>query len=145
LGDFQAIELPTEAEEIWRYSRISEIDIGRFAPVTAGAPSGTDAPRPLDDVLAAIGDRAGLLVTNNGTVTRNDLEVDGVEVRPLDDGVGAVSGEPDAFVTMNATYGTQPMLVRVARGTAIERPIVILHWIDRDGAAVFPPHRDRGR
>ncbi|MGH8977889.1 MAG: hypothetical protein ACRDV7_07420, partial [Acidimicrobiia bacterium] len=38
---FAAMTLPTPQEEIWRYSRIGELDLDRFRPMTAeelGAP-----------------------------------------------------------------------------------------------------------
>ena len=38
---FAAAPLPTEAEEIWRYSRIGALDLDAFAPVT-----GDDGPVP---------------------------------------------------------------------------------------------------
>src|SRR5947199_10798426 len=56
--------LPTEAEEIWRYSRISDLDLGAYTPaVEAG---GDGIPAEIDALLASIGDRAGLAVTRNG-------------------------------------------------------------------------------
>ncbi len=34
---FVSSELPRESEEIWRYSRIDELDLDRYAPVRPGA------------------------------------------------------------------------------------------------------------
>ena len=47
LDRFDDVGLPTEAEEIWRYSRISQLDLDQYAPVDGdgerGMPSGADA------------------------------------------------------------------------------------------------------
>src|SRR3954463_9224155 len=61
-------ELPTEAEEIWRYSRISELDLGAYAPATAATVDGAGAgvPAGVESLLAAIGPRSALAVTRNG-------------------------------------------------------------------------------
>src|SRR5207248_3882124 len=61
-----AIGLPSEAEEVWRYSRISALDLGAYAPLPPdGAPGVPDAVGP---ALAATGERAGLLVPRDGRV-----------------------------------------------------------------------------
>jgi Fe-S cluster assembly protein SufD len=61
---FEAVELPTAAEEIWRYSRIGELDLARYTPgratTTVDGPAeliaedgeGFDAPPP--DVFAEL-------------------------------------------------------------------------------------------
>ena len=40
-----ALPWPSPDDEVWRYSRIAELDLERFAPATDGAASPT-APRP---------------------------------------------------------------------------------------------------
>jgi Fe-S cluster assembly protein SufD len=52
--------------------------------------------------------------------------------------VGEIAGEPDAFVTLNAACLSGPLRVRVAKGHVIADPVVVVHWVDADGAAVFP-------
>jgi Fe-S cluster assembly protein SufD len=52
--------------------------------------------------------------------------------------VGDVAGEPDALVALNEAFMSGPLTVRVARGTIVERPIVVVHWIDEPNGAVFP-------
>jgi Fe-S cluster assembly protein SufD len=147
-------ELPTEAEEVWRYSRVSDVDMSRFAPVAAGpdgaaAASGSrDVPPEVDRLLEAVGARAALLLTRNGRIAAVDLGDEAaaakLELGPLGEvgtdngGLGAVAGESDAFVTMNAAFTAEPIVIRVPRGVVLEQPIVVVHWIDADGAAVFP-------
>src|SRR5262249_53048317 len=139
LGPFEATELPTEAEEIWRYSRISEIDLARFRPAEPVERVDRTLPPDVTPLLQAIGERSGLLVTRNGQVVTT--EAGGrFELGPLGDRelLGAVAGEPDAFVTMNARYAIDATTVRVPDGVLVEQPIVLVHWIDKDGTAAFP-------
>lgn len=42
---FAATGLPTTEEEVWRYSRVDELDLGRFTPAAEGGP-GPRPPRP---------------------------------------------------------------------------------------------------
>ena len=37
---FEEGPLPTEADEIWRYSRVGELEPGAWTPATAPSPSG---------------------------------------------------------------------------------------------------------
>src|ERR1700738_1861222 len=62
---FDHAALPTDAEEVWRYSRIGELDLDRYRPVSQGAGS-TGIPPAVAGPLAAIGPRSGLVVLGNG-------------------------------------------------------------------------------
>ena len=44
----------------------------------------------------------------------------------------------DAFTELNTAFTTSAALVRVPKGVVVERPIVVAHWIDAEGAALFP-------
>jgi Fe-S cluster assembly protein SufD len=139
LGPFEPAELPTEAEEIWRYSRISEIDLARFTPAERVEPVDATVPPEVMPLLQAIGARAGLLVTRNGHGVTS--EIGGrFELGPVGDLdlLGAVAGEPDAFVAMNARLAVDATVVRIPDGALVEQPIVLVHWIDQDGVAAFP-------
>src|SRR5215510_7715604 len=80
------VEWPTEREEIWRYSRIGELDLSKFRPVPPeqmGEPG--DEPAPGGGPIAAeAGERSGLVVVRNGRVVHHkldaDLEAKGVKV-----------------------------------------------------------------
>src|SRR5205823_13683535 len=65
---FVAAELPTEAEEIWRYSRISELDLDTYAPADTSGPAPEGVPPAVAALLEADGDRAGLIVVVNGRI-----------------------------------------------------------------------------
>src|SRR5436305_6249349 len=133
LERFDDTGLPTEAEGIWRYSRISELDLDAYTPVADGK-----AGIP-DDVRAgveAVGPHAGLIVMSNGSVVHVGLDPDlaarGVEVGDVleaadgDDLLGSVAAtSTDAFTELATAFVAGGALVRVPRGVTIEQPIVV--------------------
>ncbi len=154
---FRAADPPTEAQEVWRYSRIDELDLDAYSPLTPGtgdrlvdgAGLGSELPPALEAVAAAVGERAGLVVVHNGRVVRTELQPAlaerGVLLGTLDDDpaggedlVGSVAAAPDFFVDLNTALMADVVTVRVPRGVAVERPVLVLHWVDAAGSAVFP-------
>ena len=67
-------ELPTEAEEVWRYSRIGELDLDAYSPLAPDVATDSGVPEPLERVLAVAGARAGLVVLRNGRVAHLELD-----------------------------------------------------------------------
>ena len=129
-----ASAMPSVEEELWRYTPIGQLDLGRYQLATdAGAQSPTPIPGH-----CAIAD------TSNGWLCGMELAPEtaaqGVEVRPLgeSDAELAASVDVDLFAVMNAAFSVEPVLVRVPPGVSVEGPIVVRHWIDAEGAAVFP-------
>jgi Fe-S cluster assembly protein SufD len=147
---FEAANLPTEAEEVWRYSRIDELDLDRFDPPPAEPAASLDPlPGPLRSLLDAVGPRAGVVVVRNGRIVLAELEP-GLAERGVVVGSAAgvpdaadLMGEasepaPDAYVELATAFAADPVLVRVPAGLAVERPVVVLHWADAEGGATFP-------
>jgi Fe-S cluster assembly protein SufD len=144
---FAGTPLPTDAEEVWRYSRIAELDLERFGPARQPT-DGAGVPDTLQPVLDAVGERAGLLVVRDGVVVVRELDpalaARGVVVGGLDDVadgeelLGATGGEQDAFTALNAALLPGAAVVDVPRGVVVDRPIVILEWVEGDGTAVLP-------
>ncbi len=148
-----AVTWPTAAEEIWRYSRIGELDLDRFRPVPAeqmGQPGDEPAPGG-GPVAAEAGERSGLVVVRNGRVVHHaldpELEARGVRVCGIAtcdaDEIASTLGvcsdaSPDAFTTLHDAFLAGGAFVKVPRGVAVERPIVVLHWSEGDGLASFP-------
>ena len=67
------IAWPTAAEEIWRYSRIGELDLERYTPFREdelGVPGDERAPGG-GPWAAEAGTRAGMLVVRDGHVVRH--------------------------------------------------------------------------
>jgi Fe-S cluster assembly protein SufD len=147
------VEWPTDAQEIWRYSRIGQLDLARFRPVPAeqmGEPGVEPAPGG-GPIAAEAGERSGLVVVRNGRVVHHaldaDLEAKGVrvcgiatcEADELASVVGTCSdASPDAFTALHDAFLAGGAYVKVPRGVVVEKPIVVLHWSEGDGLASFP-------
>lgn len=142
---FGAAELPTADEEVWRYSRIGELDLDRFH---LGGEAADGTPDPVSPVLAAIGDRAGTVVVHNGRIVHAELDqrwVDaGVVVGAIDraaDDPGLLDSAPaeaDAFAALNDAFSAQPVVVSVPAGVTVDAPVVIASWVDEPGLLVLP-------
>jgi Fe-S cluster assembly protein SufD len=147
------VQWPTDAEEIWRYSRIGQLDLTQFRPVPAeqiGQPG--DEPAPGGGPIAAeAGERSGLVVVRNGRVVHHalapELEAKGVKVCGIAtcdaDELASLLGtcsdaSPDAFTALHDAFLAGGAYVKVPRGVVVERPIVVLHWSEGDGLASFP-------
>lgn len=142
-----ATPLPTTDEEVWRYSRIDELDLDRFKPLTdATTPSGDGAAA--DGLAHADVACAGRVVVVDGTVVLSELDADvaaaGVTVgRLLDhpdaEALAAGCAPPvDLFGELNEAFALDPVVVSAPAGVTVDQPIVVQHVTTRSGAAVFP-------
>ncbi len=145
---FATLSLPTEAEEIWRYSRISQLDLDAFAPPAPDVDAGVGIPAGLEDVVEAAGPLAGLIVVRNGEVSHVEVNPEwasrGLSVGSIadlpdgDDLLGAVAqSSTDAFTELNTAFLPGAATVRVPAGLAVDKPVLVLHWLDGDGVAAF--------
>ena len=138
---FSAGSLPDATEEIWRYSRISELDLDAYRPALGapGEPASVAAPD-------GPGQRAALVVVHNGRPTR--IEVDPAlaakglvvaDAADLPDGDDLLGRTPvaDAFTELNTAFLPGVTVVRIPRGMVVQQPIVIVHHLDGDGIASF--------
>jgi Fe-S cluster assembly protein SufD len=137
---FAAGPLPTDADEVWRYSRIDKLDLDRFSVASPAQPEAADAVLPPSLSRALSG--AGAMVTiRNGRSVTFDLEHPSVAIARPDDHpwtLGDIAGEPDALVSLNAALAGAPLRVSIAKGAVVDGPVVIVHWTDVPDAAVFP-------
>ena len=141
-------ELPREAEEIWRYSRIEELDLSRYAPCPQGGDVAIDAlPDELEALVGTAGPRATVIVSHNGGEgpilnPQDGLQVVGFGDAPLGEGTPPApvlhGPPPDIWTAMNGAFVQVPWRVTVAPGAVVEGPLVLVHWLDKDGCAVFP-------
>jgi Fe-S cluster assembly protein SufD len=147
------VSWPTDAEEIWRYSRIDQLDLERFRPMTAaelGAHDVEDAPGG-GPFGAEAGAHGALIVVRDGRVVHHEvdpaLEAQGVTVCGIaacepgrvEPWLGSVSdASPDAFTLLHDAFLAGGAFVHVPKGVAVEQPIVVLHWADGAGLASFP-------
>jgi Fe-S cluster assembly protein SufD len=148
-----ALEWPTAAEEIWRYSRIGDLDVDRYRPMDEGelGAVGVENAGGGGVVAAEAGTRSGLVVVRDGRVVHHELDdalaAKGVVVCDLatcdGEDVGRWLGQcsdasPDAYTTLHDAFLAGGAFVRVPAGVVVEQPIVVLHWSEGEGVASFP-------
>jgi Fe-S cluster assembly protein SufD len=144
---------PTPHDEIWRYSRIDQLDLDQYRPIPPeelGAPGDERAPGG-GPWAAEAGERAGMLVVRDGRVVHHELDpaLEAKGVRACDlatcddpvvrESVGmAADASPDAFTALHDAFLAGGPFVFVPDGVVVDRPIVVLHWCEGDGQASFP-------
>jgi len=147
------IAWPTDAEEIWRYSRIDELDLDRFRPPSRdelGEPGPEPAPGG-GPVAAEAGERAGLVVVRNGRVVHHELDdalagkgvvVCGLatcEEADVAEVLGSCSqASPDAFTVLHDAFLAGGAFIKVPPGVVVDKPIIVLHWSEGEGLVTFP-------
>jgi len=153
LDTIPTIPWPTTEQEIWRYSRIGELDLDRFRPFEEselGLPGDERAPGG-GPWAAEAGARAALVVVRDGRVVHHEIDpgleakgvrvcdfatCDGDDVREL---VGAAScSSLDAFTVLHDAFLAGGALVQIPDGVVVDDPILVLHWCEGDGRASFP-------
>ena len=151
-ADADTAAMPTSRDEIWRYSRIEQLDLDRFRAVGPADRSDDQAPGPsLSDRVHAlvdeIGPRAALIVTLDGVLTtvsssEPDERLTVGRVADHTEGealLGSVITAPSEFVLLNDAHTVDPLVVDVPAGVVIDEPVVVVHHLSGgDGTAVFP-------
>jgi Fe-S cluster assembly protein SufD len=139
---------PSLDDEHWRYSRITELDLGRFS--MAPAPISGDLPTGLQALLSAVPAHGGGLVACDGFVVRrhldDELQARGVVVDTagaLADGAAMLDGEDgededDHYLALNDALVKDALVIRVPPGVVVDRPLVVVHWTEAAGSASFP-------
>ena len=152
-ADFEAMPMPSEKEEVWRYSPIDALDLDAFGAVPVSDPEvwmGLAADRRMaalvDGVAADVPDRSALVVVRDGRVVSaersglpDQVVVGGVVGSPaaaLEGGRGSegparpgvVLTDGDAFVRLSDAYLPDALVVDIPPGVVIEQPIVVVHW-----------------
>ena len=142
---FAGTPLPSPEEELWRYSRVAELDLDRYAPALDRPARDRALPADVAAAVEAAGPRSALVVVRNGHLVSVEGGAPGLEVGPLaeldpsGESLGAGTGEPaDAFASLHDAFTPDPVLVRVARGAVVPDPVVVVSLVDGDGTAAFP-------
>ncbi len=142
--------LPSTDEEVWRYSRVAELDLSDW--IAAARPTDDVVPAGALDVLARIESPAATVIVRNGFVVRSEIDpvwssrgvfVGRVVDAPADSApeelLGSVAADgPDVFATLNDVHAGDPILVWVPAGVTVDRPIVVIDWIDAEGVITAP-------
>jgi Fe-S cluster assembly protein SufD len=132
------LELPTADQEEWRYSRIGELRLADWSPVTEVPPVEPAAHDP--GVAARV-----LLVDGHVVDVQVDeaLESRGLVVRVADEDDLAALGMalPDAslpFAVLNDAWTPAPVVVRIPAGMVLDRPVLVDVRTATPGSAAFP-------
>jgi Fe-S cluster assembly protein SufD len=142
---FETAGLPQVSDEVWRYAPLGDLELDRFAVAT----------EPLkgenSNCAKELCRRAGLVVrVTDGFCVDNSSSIDGVTV-DVDESSTSLGGEMlsiryenDTFSLLNAALSPATTVIRIAPGTIVEKPIVVLNVTN--GSSSFPrTHIELGR
>ncbi len=152
MESFLLSPLPAEKDEVWRYSRIDQLDLDRFRPTgTVLAATSNDPDLSLSErihsLVGSLGSHSGLIVTINGVLATvaSSVADDVLAIGRLterSDGpelLGSVVSDRRDFLLLNDAFAVDPLVVDVAPGVELENPVVVVHVISgAGGEAVFP-------
>ena len=141
---FASTPLPSEKEEVWRYTPIDDLDLAAFTPATTASGSAPGAAL-LAEVADALGPLAGSVLVHNGTpVPGAGAGAEGIAFGPASEVaaaatlLGSVQQGGDALVRLNDAFVPDPVVIDVPAGTRVAAPLLVVHWCDAAATAVFP-------
>ncbi|HEY6532986.1 MAG TPA: Fe-S cluster assembly protein SufD [Acidimicrobiales bacterium] len=138
--------VPSTDEEVWRYSRVADIDLASWTLPEEPEPA---VPAAVVELLDSLPTSSATVVVRNGYVVFAEVapawSAKGVFAGRLVEGpdgeaaLGVVAGDgPDVFAALNDATAPDPVLVSVPAGVVLDAPVVVVDWVDADGAAVQP-------
>jgi Fe-S cluster assembly protein SufD len=150
---FAASGLPSPEEEIWRYSRVADLDLDGFEAATARPGAGASLPGPagalpgsMDASVAGAQEPAARIEVVDGVLT--GLQVGeaarraGLSVRRLSEldeapgeGLGQLGQGADAFVDLAGALAPDGLLIELPAGRHVEGSVVLSHRIGGGGRA----------
>ena len=116
---FAEASLPDASEEVWRYSRIGDLDLDRFSPSPDALDVALEVPSSWTEAGATV-------------VAAGDLD-------EAPTALGAVAGEgPDVFAALTDAFAARPLVVTVPRGVHLDEPLVLGNRLAGADGAAFP-------
>ncbi|MDE0802852.1 MAG: SufD family Fe-S cluster assembly protein [Acidimicrobiales bacterium] len=133
---FADAELPSAEEEVWRYSRIGDLDLSSFVPAPEHAPAAD-----VESLLAVAADDALVVVTVDGRVADQRAGSGAATVATpdaeADSALGAVlEAGDDALVSLHDAFAS-PVEITVPEG-ADGGDVVVVHQFPTEGVASMP-------
>jgi Fe-S cluster assembly protein SufD len=126
-----AVTLPTTEDEHWRYSRIAELDLDTWS--VAPTPSGGSVAVP------PVGARAALAVVVDGRLVATEIDDERVSITSGGDVAGVRGPRTDGVDELHDRLVAEVVTVTVPAGAVIDKPVVIVHAVEAEGA-VSAPH-----
>ncbi|MFM8999405.1 MAG: Fe-S cluster assembly protein SufD [Actinomycetota bacterium] len=154
-GEFEALPIPSQETEEWRYTDLSDLDLA-LRPHVEGAQAANldDVPAEILAALGAPGARAGMRIQHDSTTMLANLDpalaAKGVVFGDLD---RAAAEHPELvepylhalvptgrtkFTALHGAFRTGGTFLYVPAGVTVDLPIQTFTYLDADGAAVFP-------
>ncbi len=142
---FEKLEMPTSAEEVWRYVdldfRLQDLDL---------APAPGHGMSEADEVALALGTTSGYATVTDGTVTNIQADEDGVEFVSLQTafsepgpalaaryGTG-IAPDLDIFSAAHHAFAHDGVFLRIPANRSVERPFYIDVQATAEGTVSFP-------
>jgi len=141
--------LPSEKEELWRYTPIDQLDLDAYRPAGPGAgggPGGGPGDGPgeavrafMDTMVADLALQCAVVVTESALpvaierdglpsgVTLTSIVADEASDRSL---LGNVLDDEDALSRLNDAFLPDVVVIDVAPGTVMDAPVVVVHWCE---------------
>jgi Fe-S cluster assembly protein SufD len=144
---FASCSLPSESEEVWRYSPINTLVLDDFAPPEHDGPAPA-ADQLMASLTTALEGVAGSVLVHNGFAdTFNSPDQAGAEAAGFAFGradevpassamLGFAQQGGDALVRLNDAFAPDPVFIDVPAGVRVGAPVLIVHWCD--GSSSFP-------
>ena len=155
-AQYEALPLPAQETEEWRYTDLSELDLGSYRAFAPGGHADTldDVPAEILDAAGDVGERAGLLIQRNSEPLTSHLDPalaeQGVVFTDLERAAelraklvepalhGIVPTDRTKLTALHGAFRSGGTFVFVPPRTRVELPLQSLTYLDADGAAVFP-------
>jgi Fe-S cluster assembly protein SufD len=156
LQSFEALPVPSQETEEWRYTDLSTLDLDAFAPFSPGKPASSldEVDERILEAAGEIGDRSGLLIQHNSETSivhlDPELERRGVRFLSIDAALRddpalleerlhtLIPPERTKFTALHAAFRTGGTFVLVPAGVDVELPLQSLTYLDAAGTGVFP-------
>ena len=149
---FASTPLPSESEEVWRYSPIDELSVDDFVPPARDAPANGGPPAGvalLAEVRRALGRTAGSVLVHGGRPVLSTLARDddaeatfafgrAEDVAGSREMLGSVQRDGDALVQLNDAFAPEPVFIDVPNGVVVNGPLLVVHWCEPGASSTFP-------
>ena len=138
-AQFATADAPSVVDEVWRYSRINDVDLHAYSPVEAGAASTID-PMNIDGAAATVVIRDGHVTTLNRTDALGKATVNIIGEHADGEALlNSVRGDAlDAISHLHDAHVGDVIVIDVPRGHHVAAPIVIDVYSNVDGGLTCP-------
>ena len=153
--EFEALPIPSQETEEWRYTDLSALDLALRPFVEGGRAVDLDGvPAEIQTAMGRPGERAGMRIQHDSTTLLCHLDpalaAKGVVFDDLDRAAAAhpdlvepylhslVPSNRTKFTALHAAFRTGGTFLYVPDGVTVDVPIQAFTYLDAEGAAIFP-------